>query len=47
MLNGSSYYTYNIPMSECADCHHTVNAPINECPICHSKHIKYWTRIIG
>lgn len=45
--NGSSYFTFNIPMSECADCSHTVNAPINECPICHSKHIKYWTRIIG
>lgn len=47
MKNGSNYFTFNIPMSECADCGHTVNAPIEECPICHSKHIKYWTRIIG
>ena len=41
MVNGSNYFTFNIPMSECADCHHTVNAPIDKCPICHSKHIKY------
>lgn len=45
--NGTNYFTFNIPMSECADCHHTVNAPITECPHCGSKHIKYWTRIIG
>lgn len=45
--NGSNYFTFNIPMSECADCGHIVNAPVEECPKCHSKHIKYWTRIIG
>ena len=45
--NGTNYFTFNIPMSECAECGHTVNAPIKECPICHSKKIKYWTRIIG
>lgn len=45
--NGSNYFTFNIPMSECADCGHVVNAPITECPHCHGKHIKYWTRIIG
>lgn len=44
---GTNYFTFNIPMSECAECGHTVNAPIKECPICHSDHIKYWTRIIG
>ena len=47
MENGTNYFTFNIPMSECADCGHVVNAPIEECPICHSKHIKTWTRIIG
>lgn len=47
MVNGTNYFTFNIPMSECADCGHVVNAPITECPICHGKHIKYWTRIIG
>lgn len=45
--NGTNYFTFNIPMSECAACGHIVNAPINECPICHSTKIKYWTRIIG
>lgn len=44
---GCNYFTFNIPISECADCQHIVNGPIEECPICHSKHIKYYTRIIG
>ena len=44
---GTNYFTFNIPMSECKDCHHVVNAPITECPICKSKNIKYYTRIIG
>jgi ribonucleoside-triphosphate reductase len=39
--NGTNYYTFNIPMSECNDCHHTVNAPITECPKCKSKNISY------
>lgn len=45
--NGTSYFTFNIPMSECKDCGHVVNAPIKECPLCQSKNIDYWTRIIG
>lgn len=45
--NGTNYFTFNIPMSECSECGHIVNAPIEECPKCHSKKIKYWTRIIG
>lgn len=44
---GCNYFTFNIPMSECNDCHHVVNAPIEECPLCHSKNITYYTRIIG
>lgn len=44
---GTSYFTFNIPMSECKDCGHVVNAPIKTCPICNSKNIVYWTRIIG
>ena len=47
IADGTNYFTFNIPMSECADCGHVVNSPIKECPICGSKHIKYWTRIIG
>lgn len=44
---GTNYFTFNIPISECRDCHHVVNAPITECPMCHSKNIRYYTRIIG
>lgn len=44
---GTNYFTFNIPMSECCDCGHIVNGPVDECPICHGHNIKYWTRIIG
>ena len=44
---GTSYFTFNIPMSECKSCGHVVNAPIDKCPICNSDNIDYWTRIIG
>ena len=44
---GTNYFTFNIPISECKSCGHVVNAPIEECPICNSKNIDYWTRIIG
>lgn len=44
---GCSYFTFNIPISECRDCKHIVNAPIHECPKCNSTNIKYYTRIIG
>ena len=45
--NGVTYFTFNIPVSECKDCGHIVNAPIKECPICKGKNIDYWLRIIG
>lgn len=45
--NGTSYFTFNIPNSECEDCHYIVKRPITECPKCHSKNIKWYTRIIG
>lgn len=45
--NGTSYFTFNIPNSECEDCHYIVKKPIKECPRCHSKNIKWYTRIIG
>lgn len=47
MHDGSNYFTFNIPMSECKDCGHVVNAPITTCPKCKGNHIRYWTRIIG
>ena len=44
---GTNYFTFNIPMSECKNCGRVVNAPIQECPSCGSQNIDYWTRIIG
>lgn len=44
---GTNYFTFNIPMTECCDCGHIVNGPMDECPVCHSHNLKYWTRIIG
>lgn len=44
---GTNYFTFNIPMTECCDCGHIVNGPVDECPVCHSHNLKYWTRIIG
>ena len=44
---GTSYFTFNIPNSKCDDCGHIVKAPIKECPKCGSKHITWYTRIIG
>ena len=44
---GTNYYTFNIPMSECLSCGHVVNAPIKTCPKCNSTEIDWWVRIIG
>ena len=45
--NGTSYFTFNIPNSECDDCHYISKTPIKECPKCHSHNITWWTRVIG
>lgn len=42
-----TYFTFNIPTSECKDCGHIINAPIKVCPKCDSKNIDWWVRIIG
>ena len=44
---GTSYFTFNIPNSKCENCGHIVKAPIKVCPKCGSKHITWYTRIIG
>lgn len=44
---GCSYFTFNVPNSECADCGFITKVPIEECPKCHSKHINLYDRIIG
>ena len=45
--NKVSYFTFNIPISECLSCGHVVNSPIYECPKCGSTKIDHWQRIIG
>lgn len=44
---GTSYFTFNVPISECKECGKVVNAPVEKCPKCGGTHIDYWTRIIG
>lgn len=44
---GTSYFTFNIPNSECEECGYITKHPITECPKCSSKNIKWYTRIIG
>lgn len=44
---GCNYFTFNIPITKCLDCNHVVNGPIGKCPKCDSKHLDYYTRVIG
>ena len=45
--NGTSYFTFNIPNSQCDDCQYITKVPITKCPKCGSEHITQWTRVIG
>ena len=44
---GCSYYTYNIPNTECINCGHISKHYLDKCPICGSDNLDYLTRIIG
>lgn len=44
---GTSYFTFNIPQTQCEDCGHIVKMPIKECPKCGSTNVTQWTRTIG
>lgn len=46
--NGTSYFTFNVPNSECTnkDCHFIVKLPMDKCPRCGAPMNQY-TRIIG
>ena len=46
--NGTSYFTFNIPNSECTndDCRHIVKKPMRTCPKCGAR-MRQWSRIIG
>lgn len=45
--NGTSYFTFNIPNTQCDDCGAIFKKPLTVCPKCGSTHMTQWTRIIG
>lgn len=47
IVNGTNYFTFNIPNSKCDDCGYITKHPITECSKCHSKNITQYTRVIG
>ena len=44
---GTSYFTFNIPNTQCDDCGFISKHRLKECPKCGSKHLTWWTRVIG
>ena len=47
IVNGTNYFTFNIPNSKCDECGYITKHPITECPKCHSENITQYTRVIG
>ena len=47
IVNGTNYFTFNIPNSKCEDCGYITKHPITECPKCHNTNITQYTRVIG
>lgn len=45
--SGTSYYTFNIPNTQCDECGFISKHPLTECPKCGSKNVTQWTRVIG
>lgn len=45
--NGTQYFTFNIPNSECDDCHFITKHPLTKCPKCGSENITQYSRVIG
>lgn len=45
---GTSYFTYNIPNSECTneECHFIAKYPMDSCPKC-GHPMRVWTRVVG
>ena len=46
IANGTSYFTFNVPNSEC-ECGFITKVPVEKCPKCGSTKIRQWTRTIG
>lgn len=43
----TSYFTFNIPNTECKDCGKIFKKNVSECPACKSTNLRYWTRVVG
>jgi ribonucleoside-triphosphate reductase len=46
-VNGTNYFTFNIPNTICNDCGHIDKRYLKECSKCGSKNVDYATRVIG
>ena len=46
-VEGTNYFTFNIPNTVCNSCGHIDKRYLHECPECGSKDLDYLTRIIG
>lgn len=44
---GCTYFTWNVPNSECRDCGFITKVPIDKCPHCGSTNIDLYDRVIG
>ena len=44
---GCSYYTFNVPNTECLSCEHIEKIPVEKCPVCGSTDLTHWVRVIG
>ena len=44
---GTSYFTFNIPNTQCDECGYISKHRLKECPKCGSKKLTWWTRVIG
>ena len=47
VLEGTNYFTFNIPNSKCEECGYISKNHFKKCPKCGSTHVSWWTRIIG
>lgn len=45
--NGTSYFTFNIPNTECNECGFISKQRLKKCPKCGSEDLTWWTRVIG
>lgn len=47
VMNGTNYFTFNIPNTICNECGHIDKRYLKACPHCGSNNIDYLTRVIG